>query len=149
FLVVHLMIAGRLHWKTRGAVPPGRIGLAALDFPTGSLVLTEAGSKKRASIHLVEGDAALNTFERGGIEPLACDFARFQDAPRRETHTLKRALADPRLFSGIGNAYSDEILHLARLSPLRLTLRLTPAEVERLHSATRTVLGRWIERLRA
>jgi formamidopyrimidine-DNA glycosylase len=142
------MIAGRLHWKTRGAVPPGKIGLAALDFPSGTLLLTEAGTRKRASIHVVAGEDALDSFDRGGIEPMECGLDLFRTTLKRENHTLKRALADPRLFSGIGNAYSDEILHRARLSPLQLTSRLTPDDVEHLHDATRAVLVEWIGRLR-
>src|SRR5947208_2706306 len=122
-LVIHLMIAGRLHWKTAGANIPGRLGLAAFDFSSGTLLLTEAGSKKRASLHLVAGVEGLGVFERGGVEVLDADLPAFGAALGRESHTLKRALTDPRLFSGIGNAYSDEILHRARLSPLMLTRR--------------------------
>jgi formamidopyrimidine-DNA glycosylase len=149
FLVLHLMIAGRLHWKEPGAKLPGRVGLLALDFPAGTLTLTEAGTKRRASLHLVRGEAALAALDRGGVEPLEADLATFAAALRRENHTLKRALTDPRLFSGIGNAYSDEILHAARLSPVKLTSRLDDAEVARLHQATRTVLTTWTDRLRA
>ncbi len=148
FLAIHLMIAGRLHWKARGAKLPGRVGLAALDFPDGSLVLTEAGTKRRAALHLVRGEAALAALDRGGLEPLAASPADFEAALRRESHTLKRALTDPSLFSGIGNAYSDEILHRARLSPVKLTSRLDEDEVARLHAATREVLLEWTERLR-
>src|SRR5207249_1188018 len=148
FLVIHLMIAGRLHWKPKGAKLPGRLGLAAFDFTTGTLLLTEAGSKKRASLHLVAGEAALGAFERGGIEALDADLPAFRAALRRESHTLKRALTDPRLFSGIGNAYSDEILHAAKLSPLKVTTQLTAEEIERLHHATQDTLRTWIERLR-
>ena len=148
FLVIHLMIAGRLRWGAAGAKPPGRIGLAAFDFDEGTLLLTEAGSKRRASLHVVDGLAALAGFDRGGIEPLGAGLAEFAARLRLESHTLKRALTDPRLFSGIGNAYSDEILHRARLSPLKLTGRLTDEETVRLHSAAQTVLREWTERLR-
>jgi len=149
FLVIHLMIAGRLHWKDSGAKLPGRIGLAVFDFENGALLLTEAGSKKRASLHLVAGAAALGAFERGGTETLDADLAAFRAALARESHTLKRALTDPRLFSGIGNAYSDEILHRARLSPLRLTSKLDDVETQRLFEATTSVLREWTDRLRA
>src|SRR5207249_5949118 len=132
FLVVHLMIAGRFQWKERYAKIPGKLGLAAFDFPGGTLLLTEAGSKKRASLHLVSGEAALEPFRRGGLEVLESGPEEFARALRRESHTLKRTLTDPRLFSGIGNAYSDEILHRARLSPLQLSRNLTEAEVARL-----------------
>ena len=148
FLVVHLMIAGRFRFKDAGAKIPGRLGLAAFDFETGTLLLTEAGSKKRASLHLVRGAAALQEFERGGLEVLEASPAAFREALLKEGHTLKRALTDPRLFSGIGNAYSDEILHRARLSPLRLTRQLGDEEVARLRAATRDVLTEWTERLR-
>ncbi len=148
FLSLHLMIAGRLHWKPPGAKLPGKVGLCAFDFPTGTLTLTEAGSKRRAALHLVRGEAALGALDRGGLEPLGADLAAFAAALRRENHTLKRALTDPSLFSGIGNAYSDEILHRARLSPVKLTLRLDDREVARLHAATQAVLGEWTERLR-
>ncbi len=149
FIVVHLMIAGRLRWAAAGAKAPGRIGLAALDFENGTLLLTEAGSKRRASLHLVAGAAELAHFERGGLEPLEATQEQFAGRLRLENHTLKRALTDPRLFSGIGNAYSDEILHRARLSPLRLTRQLSDEEVYRLHDAVRTVLMEWTERLRS
>jgi formamidopyrimidine-DNA glycosylase len=149
FLVVHLMVAGRLRWLAAGAKPPGKIALATLEFADGQLVLTEAGSKRRASIHLVRGVAALAAFDRGGLEPLELDLAAFEARLRSENHTLKRALTDPRLFSGIGNAYSDEILHRARLSPLQQTARLADADVARLHDATRAVLVEWTDRLRA
>jgi formamidopyrimidine-DNA glycosylase len=149
FLVLHLMIAGRLRWKARGAKPPGRIGHAAFDFPKGTLILTEAGSKKRATLFAVRGEAALRDHDRGGLEVLSAPLAEFAAALRRENHTLKRALTDPRLFAGIGNAYSDEILHRARLSPVALTQRLGDAEVARLHAATLDTLRLWIERLRA
>jgi formamidopyrimidine-DNA glycosylase len=149
FLVLHLMIAGRLLWRARGAKPPGRIGLAALDFPSGTLLLTEAGTKRRASLHLVEGEAELARHQPGGLEVLDADLASFRAALGRENHTLKRALTDPRLFSGIGNAYSDEILHRARLSPLTWTTRLSDDGSARLFDATRATLREWLERLRA
>jgi len=145
FLVIHLMIAGRFKWLERGAKIPGKVGLAALDFPPGTLVLTEAATKKRASIHLAR---ALDEFQRGGIEPLMCTLDQFEAALRRENHTLKRSLTDPRLFSGIGNAYSDEILHRAKLSPALLTQKMSRDEVRALFEATRTVLTEWTERLR-
>ena len=148
FVVIHLMIAGRLHWKERGAKVPGRLGLAAFDFTSGTLTLTEAGTKKRASLHLVRGEAALADLDAGGIEVLKADLPAFREALTRESHTLKRALTDPRLLSGIGNAYSDEILHRARLSPVRLTRQLTDEEVARLFDATRSALLDWIEALR-
>jgi formamidopyrimidine-DNA glycosylase len=148
FVSLHLMIAGRLHWKDPGARPPGRVGLAALDFPDGTLIVTEAGTQRRAALHLARGEGALRALDRGGLEPLRADPAAFAAALRRENHTLKRALTDPTLFAGIGNAYSDEILHRARLSPVQLTSRLEEGEVTRLHQATRTVLTEWIERLR-
>ncbi|HEV3445935.1 MAG TPA: DNA-formamidopyrimidine glycosylase family protein [Gemmataceae bacterium] len=147
-VIVHLMIAGRLHWKERGARIPGKVGLAAFDFSSGTLTLTEAGSKKRASLHLVRGAETLAAHHRGGLEVLEADEPAFRAALLRENHTLKRALADPRLFSGIGNAYSDEILHRARLSPLALTQRLQDDEMVRLFHATRETLEEWIERLR-
>jgi len=145
FLVIHLMIAGRFKWLEHGAKIPGKVGLAALDFPSGTLVLTEAATKKRASIHLAR---ALDEFERGGIEPLACTLEEFMAALRRENHTLKRSLTDPRLFSGIGNAYSDEILHRAKLSPALLTQKMSADEVRALFEASRAVLKEWTERLR-
>jgi formamidopyrimidine-DNA glycosylase len=148
FIVIHLMIAGRLRWAAAGARAPGKIGLAAFDFEDGTLLLTEAGSKRRASLHLVAGEPALAAFERGGLEPLDAEEAEFVRRLRLENHTLKRALTDPRLFSGIGNAYSDEILHRARLSPLRLTSRLSEEDAARLYHATRSVLAEWTERLR-
>src|SRR2546425_1996098 len=148
FIVLHLMIAGRLRWQPRGAAIPRRYGLAAFDFPNGTLLLTEASKQQRASIHLARGARALAALDRGGLEVLEADLSAFQETLARERHTLKRALTDPRLFSGIGNAYSDEILHAARLSPLQLTSRLTDQEVERLHRATRATLVAWIERLR-
>jgi formamidopyrimidine-DNA glycosylase len=149
FLVLHLMIAGRLRWIERGEKPPGRITLALFDFPSGTLVFTEAGTRKRASLHIVQGEDALTEFDMGGIEVSAADLAVFGERLRRENHTLKRALTDPRLFSGIGNAYSDEILHRARLSPIAMTHKLTPAEVARLHAAAGDVLAEWTTRLRA
>jgi formamidopyrimidine-DNA glycosylase len=147
-VIVHLMIAGRLHWKERGARIPGKVGLAAFDFSSGTLTLTEAGSKKRASLHLVRGAETLAAHHRGGLEVLDADEPAFRAALLRENHTLKRALTDPRMFSGIGNAYSDEILHRARLSPLALTQRLQKDDIARLFHATRETLQEWIERLR-
>jgi formamidopyrimidine-DNA glycosylase len=149
FLVLHLMIAGRLHWKAEGAKIPGKVGLAAFDFDTGALVLTEAGSKRRASLHAVHGDDALAAMDPGGIDVLAADRDAFAAALTRERHTLKRALTDPRVFSGIGNAYSDEILHAAQLSPMRQTHQLAPDEIARLHAAAQETLRLWIDRLRA
>jgi len=149
YLVFHLMIAGRLHWREAGARLPGRVGLAAFDFPTGTLVLTEAGTKRRASLHCVQGRAALRALGRGGLEVLEAPLSSFRSALLAESHTLKRALTDPRLFSGIGNAYSDEILHRARLSPVKRTGQLTEEEIVRLYDATRAVLEEWTERLRA
>lgn len=148
FVVIHLMIAGRLRWRPPGAKTPGRIGLAAFDFPGGTLLLTEAGSKRRASLHLVRGEAALAGFDRGGLEPLETSLAGFRDRLVSESHTLKRALTDPRLFSGVGNAYSDEILHRARLSPVALTRRVDDDGIERLYDAARAVLVEWTDRLR-
>jgi formamidopyrimidine-DNA glycosylase len=147
-LVLHLMIAGRLHWLEPGKRVP-RTVLATWEFPNGKLTLTEAGSKKRASLHLVRGDESLGQFVRGGIEPLEMSPEAFAERLRSENHTVKRALTDPRLFSGIGNAYSDEILHRARLSPVKLTSRLSDAEIATLHAATRDVLVEWTDRLRA
>ena len=147
FLIVHLMIAGRFRWKEPGARIPGKVGLFALDFDAGTLILTEAGTKRRASLHLVRGRAALAAHDPGGLEVLASDAAAFAAALRRENHTLKRALTDPHLFSGIGNAYSDEILHAARLSPFKLTASLTGDETLRLFDATRSTLSSWTERL--
>ena len=148
YVVVHLMIAGRFRWEKRGAKPPARLGLAAFDFPTGTLLLTEASKKKRAAIHLVRGAAALAAHDPGGLEVLTASPDQFAAALRAENHTLKRALTDPHLFSGIGNAYSDEILHAARLSPVQLTSKLSDAEVARLHAATQATLRRWIAELR-
>jgi len=145
FLVIHLMIAGRLRWLDKGAKIPGKLGLAAFDFAKGTLLLTEAATKKRASIHLAR---ALDEFRRSGIEPLECTLEEFEKALRSENHTLKRALTDPRLFSGIGNAYSDEILHRAKLSPAQLTQKLPPGDAARLFEATRAVLIEWTDRLR-
>jgi formamidopyrimidine-DNA glycosylase len=149
WLVLHLMIAGRLHWRPPAAKLAGRNTLAAFDFPAGSLVLTEAGSKRRASLHVLRGAAALLAIDPGGIDVLACDLDAFRHALTVENRTLKRALTDPRIVSGIGNAYSDEILHAAQLSPIALTHKLTPPEWERLFAATRTTLQCWIDRLRA
>lgn len=147
FVVLHLMIAGRLHWKAPGAKLGGKIALAAFDFPAGTVLLTEAGTKRRAALHLARGEASLAEYDRGGLEVLDADLPTFTAALTRENHTLKRALTDPRLFSGIGNAYSDEILHRARLSPVRLTRQLDPREIERLHHAARAVLAEWTDRL--
>jgi len=149
FLVLHLMIAGRLRWYARERKLGGRVDLAAFDFATGTLVLTEAGTKKRASLHVVEGRSGLTAFDRGGLEVLGASPAAFATVLRRENRTLKRALTDPTLFSGIGNAYSDEILHRARLSPLKLTRKLADGEVEQLWRATRVTLSLWLDRLRA
>ena len=148
FLAIHLMIAGRLHWKTAGAKVPGKVGLAAFDFSTGTLTLTEAGTKRRAAIHLLKGEEALAALDAGGVEPLACTAEEFSAALTRENHTLKRALTDPHILSGIGNAYSDEILHRARLSPVRQTRALSDGEHTRLYDATRATLYDWIVRLR-
>ena len=148
FLVVHLMIAGRLHWKPAGAKLPGKMGLAAFDFPDGTLTLTEAGSKRRAALHAFAGRAGLLALDRGGIEPIEASPAAFREALLRENHTVKRALTDPRLLAGIGGAYADEIMHRARLSPMQLTSRLDDGEVEQLRLAVRHVLSEWTERLR-
>ena len=154
-LALHLMIAGRLHWKAPGAALPGRPArapsryvLLELDFPDGTLTLTEAGSKRRAALHVVAGEAALRALDRGGLEPLEADLPAFAAALRRENHTLKRALTDPSLFAGIGNAYSDELLHRARLSPVTLTSSLDDEAVARLQAATRATLLEWTDRLR-
>ena len=149
FVVIHLMIAGRLHWKRPGGKVPRGNTLVAFDFPTGRLTLTEAGSTRRASMHIVEGEAALTSFDRGGIEPLEATPEEFAERLRLENHTLKRSLTDPRLFSGIGNAYSDEILHRAKLSPVAHSTRLTDEQVERLRVATVETLTEWTARLRA
>jgi formamidopyrimidine-DNA glycosylase len=148
FLVLHLMIAARLRWRDRGAAIPGKVGLAAFDVPQGTLLLTEAGSKRQASLHVVRGRDGLADHARGGLEVLEADLEAFRAALARENHTLKRALTDPRLFSGIGNAYSDEILHAARLSPMKVTRTLSDDESARLYDATRTTLATWIARLR-
>ncbi len=149
WLVLHLMIAGRLHWRPVGAKLGGRQNLAAFDFPNGCLVLTEAGSKRRASLHLISGEANLASLDAGGIDVFAADLESFRSVLTAENHTLKRALTDPRLLSGIGNAYSDEILHAAQLSPITLTNKVTPSEWERLFAATRQTLQLWISRLGA
>ncbi|MFY9747308.1 MAG: DNA-formamidopyrimidine glycosylase family protein [Acidobacteriaceae bacterium] len=149
WFVLHLMIAGRLHWKSAGAKLAGRNALAAFDFATGSLVLTEAGSKRRASLHVFAGEEALQAVDPGRIDVMGSDLAAFRGALTAENRTLKRALTDPRLVSGIGNAYSDEILHAAQLSPVTLTHRLSDEEWKRLFSATQEMLQLWIERLRA
>jgi formamidopyrimidine-DNA glycosylase len=149
WLVIHLMIAGRLHWAPPGKKPPGRKPLVELRFATGVLTLTEAGSKRRASLHVVRGEAGLAALDPGGIEPLETDVEHFARALRSANHTLKRSLTDPHLISGIGNAYSDEILHRARLSPIAMTGKLDDAEIARLFAATQTVLREWLERLRA
>jgi len=148
WLILHLMIAGRLHWKPPDAKLAGKYNLAAFDFPAGTLVLTEAGTKRRAALYVVQGEAALAGHNPGGLEVLMSTAEEFRAALTTENHTLKRALTDPRLFSGIGNAYSDEILHRARLSPVALTQKLPRDDVERLYAATREVLEEWIDRLR-
>lgn len=148
WLVLHLMIAGRLHWKTKGAKPAAKVGLAAFDFPDGALTLTEAGTKRRASLYLVQGEESLKSHDPGGIEPLTTSFEGFREALRRENHTIKRTLTDPRLFSGIGNSYSDEILHRARLSPFVMSRKLSELNVQRLYESTQAVLNEWVERLR-
>jgi formamidopyrimidine-DNA glycosylase len=147
--VLHLMIAGRLHWRPVGAKLGGRRNLAAFDFPNGSLVLTEAASKQRASLHVVRGEESLPLFDAGGIEVFESDLSAFREALTAENRTLKRALTDPRMVSGIGNAYSDEILHAAQLSPLTLTQKLKEDEWDRLFAATRSTLNLWMDRLRA
>lgn len=149
WLVLHLMIAGRLHWKPSGAKLAGRNALLALDFPTGSLTLTEAGSKRRASLYILRGESALEAIDPGGVEIFSTDLTGFRSALTAENRTLKRALTDPRLISGVGNAYSDEILHAARLSPITLTHKLKPEDWDRLFSATRSTLTLWTDRLRA
>jgi len=148
FLVFHLMIAGRFRWKKRGAKPPGRVGHGAFQFPSGTLVLTEQGTKKRTTLHAVQGEEALALHDRGGIDVLTCDRDAFEEALVRENHTLKRTLTDPRFFSGIGNAYSDEILHRAGLSPVKLSQKMKDDEIERLFVATRATLEWWIAHLR-
>ncbi len=147
FVVVHLMVAGRLRWRPTGKKMGGRLVLAELAFPHGTLYLTEAGTTRRASLHIVSGEEGLRPFERGGLEPLEIDLPTFAERLASESHTVKRALTDPRLFSGIGNAYSDEILHRARLSPVLLTRKLSDEQVRRLYDATREVLVEWTERL--
>ncbi len=149
FIVIHLMIAGRFKWLAAGAKIPGKVGLGAFDFTRGTLLLTEAGSKRRASLHLVRGEENLRQFDPGGMEIFDATLAEFAEALRRERHTLKRSLTDPHLFSGIGNAYSDEILHRAGLSPVQMTTNLSDEELSRLFDATRTTLAEWTERLRA
>jgi formamidopyrimidine-DNA glycosylase len=149
FLVLHLMIAGRLHWKKAGASIAQRRSLAAFDFSTGTLVLTEASTRRRASLYVVAGESALALHDRGGLEPLDCSYAEFKKRLCSENRTLKRALTSPHLFSGIGNAYSDEILHAARLSPVTLTSRLSAAEIRQLHRATVKTLEHWTRALRA
>lgn len=148
FVLIHLMIAGRLHWKEAGARLPGRLGLAAFDFSTGTLTLTEAGSKRRAAVHLARGEAALAAHDPGGLELFGADLAAFRAALARESHTLKRALTDPHILSGVGNAYSDEILHRARLSPVRMTRQLSEEETARLFETAKATLADWIARLR-
>jgi formamidopyrimidine-DNA glycosylase len=148
FIVLHLMIAGRLRWGASGARVPGRLGLAALDFSSGTLLVTEAGSTHRASMHFVEGAAALAAHDPGGLDTLTATLEQFHTALTRESHTVKRTLTDPHVFDGIGNAYSDEILHAARLSPLALTSRMSADEIERLYRATRSTLTAWMARLR-
>ena len=148
FLVIHLMIAGRLRWQANGAKVPGKLGLAAFDFPNGTLILTEAGSKRRASLWLVRNEASLEQFARGGLEVLDATLAEFKERLTSENHTLKRSLTDPRLFSGIGNAYSDEILHRAKMSPVKHTRRLTDEEIATLFAATKEILVEWTQRLR-
>ena len=146
-LVLHLMIAGRLRWRPAGTKVPAKVGLAAFDFPAGTLLLTEASTKKRASLHLVRGEEAVRALDPGGIEPLDADASAFAAALRRENHTVKRALTDPHLLSGIGNAYSDEILWRAQMSPVRLTQKMSDEELARLHEATQVTLREWTERL--
>ena len=148
FVVIHLMIAGRLRWKERGAKVPGKVGLAAFDFPRGTLIFTEASPKKRASLHIVQGRAALAEFDRGGLDVFAASAQEFATRLTSERHTVKRALTDPTLFDGIGNAYSDEILHAAKLSPFRMTTAMEPVEIDRLHRACTATLTAWIERTR-
>src|SRR5438876_2781749 len=149
FVVIHLMIAGRFRWREPGAAITAKIGLAAFDFPSGTLLLTEASPKKRASIHLIRGAATLAEFDRGGLEVFEADLDQFRKRLLVGNHTVKRALTDPDLFSGIGNAYSDEILHRAKMSPVKLTHSMTEGEVERVFTSTREVLEEWIQRLRA
>ncbi len=148
FLIFHLMISGRFSWKRRGEKSGGKIVLAAFDFPNGTVALTEASGKKRASLHVVRGESSLSRFDRGGLEVLEAGEEKFRETLFRENHTLKRALTDPRLFAGIGNAFSDEILHRAKMSPLRQTTKLVPSDCERLYRAAREILVEWTERLR-
>ncbi|MGE5748701.1 MAG: Fpg/Nei family DNA glycosylase [Gemmatimonas sp.] len=148
WIVIHLMIAGRFRWLKAGAKIPRRLGLAAFDFENGTLLLTEAGTQRRASITVVRGEKSLEEIDRGGVEPLEVDERTFAERLTRENHTLKRSFTDPTLFSGIGNAYSDEIFHRARISPIKLTSRLTEEEISRLYTATREVLMEWTDRLR-
>jgi formamidopyrimidine-DNA glycosylase len=148
YLVIHLMIAGRLRWKPRGEKVPGKVGLAAFDFPNGTLIFTEASPKKRASLHLVSGRAGLAEFDRGGLDVFTATAAAFGERLRSERHTIKRALTDPTLFDGIGNAYSDEILHAAKLSPFRMTSSISDAEIATLHDACVTTLNLWTQRMR-
>ena len=148
FLVLHLMIAGRLRWRERGAAIPGKVGLAAFDFPAGTVILTEAGSKRQASIHIVRGADAVKTLDPKGLEVLDADLATFSARLIESNHTLKRALTDPHIFSGIGNAYSDEILHAAKMSPMKMTSSLTEGEIATLYETTRATLLEWIRRLR-
>jgi formamidopyrimidine-DNA glycosylase len=147
FLVFHLMIAGRFRWKVAGAAVPGKVGLLAIDFDAGTLIMTEAGTKRQASLYVVQGREALDRHNPGGLEVMETDYATFAAALRRENHTLKRALTDPHVFSGIGNAYSDEILHAAKLSPFKQTSTLGDEDATRLFEATRSVLSAWVERL--
>jgi len=149
FLVLHLMIAGRLRWRERGTALHKKLGLCAFDFPNGSLMLTEASSKKRAALHVIEGRAALAAVDPGGIDVMRCSLVAFKNALTRENHTVKRTLTDPRVLSGIGNAYSDEILHRARLSPVKMSTALDDDEVQRLYRAIQDVLVEWTDRLRA
>ena len=148
FLVIHLMIAGRLHWRKKAVKLPGKVGLAVFDFPNGSLLITEAGTQKRASLHFIVGRAELTGLDPGGLEVSEASLEEFRGALLAENHTLKRSLTDPRIFSGIGNAYSDEILHRARLSPILLTEKLAEDQIERLYHATRDTLQEWTQRLR-
>ena len=149
WIVIHLMIAGRLRWKERGAKVPGKVGLAAFDFPNGTLIFTEASPKKRASLHIVAGRAALAEFDRGGLDVFGASVEQFAERLTSERHTVKRSLTDPTLFDGIGNAYSDEILHAAKLSPFRMTTSMTPEEIATLHRACVTTLTAWTDRTRA
>jgi len=148
FLVIHLMIAGRLHWRKKACKPPGKVGLAVFDFPNGTLLITEAGTKKRASLYFIAGRAELAGLDPGGLEVFEASLEEFRNALLTENHTLKRSLTDPRIFSGIGNTYSDEILHRARLSPILLTGKLAEDQIDRLYHATRDILKEWTQRLR-